>query len=77
MVISETEDHETHHISKLPASNIKANLNSFNSNLIEQNHKNPFTKMQRSKYSAQHVSSIDKTVRYDSFEKPDGPLKKD
>jgi len=33
--------------------------------------------MLRSKYSAQHISSIDKTVRYDSFEKPGGLLKND
>ena len=35
---------------------------------INQNTKNPFNSMKKSKYSAQHVSSIDKTVRHDSFD---------
>ncbi len=53
--ISDIDDNVGHtSAAKIPASNIKHNLNSFNAKFIDQNTKNPFTNntMKCSKYSA-------------------------
>lgn len=60
-------------LNKVPSSNIKNKISNVNSNGICLNTKNPFinnTSLKKSKYSLQHMSSLDKTVRNDSFENP-------
>ena len=57
LVISDTDDAMGTAVigpAKIPASNIKHNLNSFNAKFIDQNTKNPFNNntMKCSKYSA-------------------------